>query len=184
GHERYTLDRILAEEALLLDAVGAREERSQLFGLHEFDLEGLSGDQQRAVRTIAWLPWLVCPLSAPAGAGKTTSMRALRAAANHSGKRVLVVAPTGKAVDVAVREGAGDTGVTVAAALRSLRENTLTLTPRTLVVVDEAGMVGTDALRELLAAATAAGVKTVLVGDAYQLAPVKARGGMFAQLCT
>jgi hypothetical protein len=27
-------------------------------------------------------------------------------------------------------------------------------------------------------------VKTVLVGDAHQLAPAKARGGMFAQLCT
>lgn len=184
GHERYTLDRILAEEALLLDLAGAREERSQLFGLHAFDLQGLSADQQRAVRTIAWLPWLVCPLSAPAGAGKTTSMRALRTAANHSGKRVLVVAPTGKAVDVAVREGAGDTGLTVAKALKSLREDTLALNHRTLVVVDEAGMVGTDALRELLAATTAAGVKTVLVGDAHQLAPVKARGGMFAQLCT
>jgi ATP-dependent exoDNAse (exonuclease V) alpha subunit len=45
-------------------------------------------------------------------------------------------------------------------------------------------MVGTDDLRELLAATTAAGCKTVLVGDAHQLAPVKARGGMFAQLCT
>ncbi len=44
-------------------------------------------------------------------------------------------------------------------------------------------MVGTSDLRELLAATTAAGVKTVLVGDAHQLAPVKARGGMFAQLC-
>jgi hypothetical protein len=45
-------------------------------------------------------------------------------------------------------------------------------------------MVGTADLRELLSATTAAGVKTVLVGDAHQLAPVKARGGMFAQLCT
>ncbi|WP_269766542.1 AAA family ATPase [Mycobacterium intracellulare] len=35
----------------------------------------------------------------------------------------------------------------------------------------------------LLAATTTAGVKCVLVGDAHQLAPVKARGGMFAQLC-
>ena len=52
-----------------------------------------------------------------------------------------------------------------------------------MVVVDEAGMVGTDDLRQLLAATTAAGAKTVLVGDAHQLAPVKARGGMFAQLC-
>src|SRR3981189_3793477 len=52
-----------------------------------------------------------------------------------------------------------------------------------LVVADEAAMVGTDDLRQLLTATTHAGVKTVLVGDAHQLAPVKARGGMFAQLC-
>ena len=58
----------------------------------------------------------------------------------------------------------------------------LTIDARTLVVVDEAGMVGTPQLRELLTATTAAGAKTVLVGDAHQLAPVKARGGMFAQL--
>ena len=45
-------------------------------------------------------------------------------------------------------------------------------------------MVGTGELRELLTATTVAGAKTVLVGDAHQLAPVKARGGMFAQLCT
>ena len=45
-------------------------------------------------------------------------------------------------------------------------------------------MVGTDDLRRLLAATSAAHTKTVLVGDAHQLAPVKARGGMFAQLCS
>jgi hypothetical protein len=39
------------------------------------------------------------------------------------------------------------------------------------------------ASRQLLTATTAAGVKTVLAGDAHQLAPVKARGGMFAYLC-
>ena len=44
-------------------------------------------------------------------------------------------------------------------------------------------MVGTDDLRQLLTATTRANVKTILVGDAHQLAPVKARGGMFAQLC-
>jgi conjugative relaxase-like TrwC/TraI family protein len=183
GHERFTLDRILAEEAVLLDHVGAQDVRAQLWGLHDWHLEGLSADQQQAVTAIAGLPWLVCPLSAPAGAGKTTSMRALTAAARASSRRVLVVAPTGKAVDVAVREGAGDVGMTVAKAVKALRDETLKLHQRTLVVVDEAGMVGTDELRHLLAATTAAGAKTVLVGDAHQLAPVKARGGMFAQLC-
>ena len=183
GHERFTLDRILAEEAVLLDLVDARDPRAQLW-VREDDTDGLSADQTRAVRTIAATPWLVQPVSAPAGAGKTTSMRALAAVAHRSRRRVLVLAPTGKAVDVAVREGAGDAGYTVAKALKSLRDETLRLDRQTVVVVDEAGMVGTDDLRQLLTATTTAGTKTVLVGDAHQLAPVKARGGMFAQLCT
>ena len=44
-------------------------------------------------------------------------------------------------------------------------------------------MLGTPQLRELLTATTRVGAKTVLVGDAHQLAPVHARGGMFEQLC-
>jgi hypothetical protein len=183
GHERFTLDRILAEEVVLLDRVDARDNRAQLWMTAQ-DTAGLSPDQKRAVENIAASPWLVQPLSAPAGAGKTTSMRALVGAAHRSNRRVLLLAPTGKAVDVAVREGAGDTGYTVAQALKSLQDGTLQLGRQTVVVVDEAAMVGTDDLRQLLTATTAAGVKTVLVGDARQLAPVKARGGMFAQLCT
>ena len=182
GHERFTLDRILAEEAVLLDQVDARDPRTLLWIKNE-DTAGLSADQKRAVENIAAAPWLVCPVSAPAGAGKTTSMRALVAAAHRSRRHVPLVAPTGKAVDVAIREGAGDTGHTVAKALKSLHDDTLRLDRRTVVVVDEAGMVGTDDLRQLLTATTNAGTKTVLVGDAHQLAPVKARGGMFAQLC-
>jgi ATP-dependent exoDNAse (exonuclease V) alpha subunit len=187
GHERFTLDRILAEEALVMDLVDARDDRAVLWALDDRDPDtaALSTEQARAVRTIATSPWLVQPLSAPAGAGKTTSMRALRSIANNGGYgRVLVLAPTGTAVDVAMREGAGDTGLTIAKALQSLREDTLHLTRPTLVVVDEAAMVGTDDLRQLLTATTEAGVKTVLVGDAHQLAPVRARGGMFAQLCS
>ena len=45
-------------------------------------------------------------------------------------------------------------------------------------------MVGTPELKKLLACATAGRAKTVLVGDAYQLSPVNARGGTFEQLCT
>ncbi|MCV7017787.1 MobF family relaxase [Mycolicibacterium aichiense] len=184
GHERFTLDLILAEEAAVLDLVDAHDPRSILSGLPD-DIDGLSPDQQRAVVNIAVSPWLVQPLSAPAGAGKTTSMRALVAMAHRGrGSRVLVLAPTGNAVDVAVREGAGDTGYTIAKAVRDIDSQRLILSPRDLVIVDEAGMVGTDDLRRLLIATTTTGVKTVLVGDQHQLAPVKARGGMFAQLCT
>jgi ATP-dependent exoDNAse (exonuclease V) alpha subunit len=167
-----------------MDLVDARNDRAQLWVTDE-DTAGLSSEQKQVVENIGRSPWLVQPLSAPAGAGKTTSLQALATAARHRyGASVLVLAPTGKAVDVAMREGAGDTGLTVAKALASLRDNTVELNQWTLVVVDEAAMVGTDNLRKLLTATTAAGAKTVLVGDQHQLAPVKARGGMFAQLCT
>ena len=184
GHERFTLDAILEEETAVLDLVDAREDRALLW-VKEEDTAALSPDQKRAVENIGRSPWLVQPLSAPAGAGKTTSMRALRAAVQRRlCGTVLVLAPTGKAVDVAVREGAGDQGYTIAKALQLLRHNQLELGPHTLIVIDEAAMVGTGDLRQLLTATTQAGAKTVLVGDAQQLAPVKARGGMFAQLCT
>lgn len=98
-------------------------------------------------------------------------------------KQVLVIAPTGKAVDEAMQDGAGDRGLTVAKALQLLDTGELALGARSVVVVDEASMVGTPELRRLLEATTAARAKTVLVGDPYQLAPVKARGGMFEQLC-
>jgi conjugative relaxase-like TrwC/TraI family protein len=183
GHERFTLSRILAEEMAVLDLVDAQDRRSQLW-FWDDDTAGLSAQQKRVVMAIGDSPWLVQPLSAPAGAGKTTSLKALVAAAHHRRRaRVLVLAPTGKAVDVAMREGAGDEGMTISKAVQSLRDDTLALDCWTLVVVDEAGMVGTDDLRQLLTATTKVGAKTVLVGDAYQLAPVKARGGMFAQLC-
>lgn len=186
GSVRFTAPAIIAEEAAVVGLIDARIDRAVL---PETTITAavaaaeLSPDQGRAITAIGTSPWLIQPLSAPAGAGKTTSLTALRSAANTAGKRVLVVAPTGAAVDVAVREGAGDEGFTVAKALGALRDETLPLDPSVLIVVDEAGMVGTTDLRELLSATTAAGVKTVLVGDAHQLAPVKARGGMFAQLC-
>jgi conjugative relaxase-like TrwC/TraI family protein len=184
GHERFTLDRILAEEMAVMDLVDAQEPRSMLWFWEE-DTAGLSDQQKRVVMAIGDSPWLVQPLSAPAGAGKTTSIKALVAAAHHRQRaRVLVLAPTGVAVDVAMREGAGDQGMTIAKAVQSLRDDDLKLDCWTLVVVDEAGMVGTDELRQLLTATTKVGAKTVLVGDSHQLAPVKARGGMFAQLCT
>lgn len=182
GHERFTTAAVIAEEAAIVDLMGTRNESAALTPA-TLDTAGLSADQARAITAIATSPWLIQPLSAPAGAGKTTSLKALRAAAHRGGKpRVVVLAPTGKAVDVAVDEGAGDTGYTLAQAVKDLRNRELTFDDRTLIVVDEAGMVGTPHLRELLAAATAAGAKTVLVGDAHQLAPVKARGGMFDQL--
>ncbi len=182
GHEKYTLDVIMAEELRIFDLVDQSETRSRLDVRFE-DVQALAPDQARAVGNIAVSPFLVQPLAAPAGAGKTHALSALRAAAARTHKHLLVLAPTGKAVDEALHSGAGDRGFTVAKALGLLDAGELGLDGRTVVVVDEASMVGTHELRRLLEATTAARAKTVLVGDPYQLAPVKARGGVFEQLC-
>jgi conjugative relaxase-like TrwC/TraI family protein len=182
GHEMFTVDAVIAEEARIFDMVDAADTRARL-DVRTADLADLSADQARAIAAIGHSPYLVQPLQAPAGAGKTHSLRALRAAAHRTGKQVLVLAPTGKAVDEAMRDDAGDRGFTVAKALQLLDAGKLNLDRRTVLVVDEASMVGTPELRYLLAATTAAHAKLVLVGDAYQLVPVKARGGMFEHLC-
>jgi ATP-dependent exoDNAse (exonuclease V) alpha subunit len=96
---------------------------------------------------------------------------------------VLVCAPTGKAVDEALAEGAGDDGMTVAKALQMIERRELTVDRSTLIVVDEASMVGTPDLRKMVACAQHGPAKIVLVGHAHQISPVKARGGMFEQLC-
>lgn len=182
GYERYTIDLILAEEIELLGLVDARDDRAAL-RVTQADAEGLSANQIQAVTAMAGSPWLVQPLAAPAGAGKTHCLKALRRAAHRAGRTVVVVAPHGRAVDVAINDCAGDAGYTVDKALIELREGRLTLSPRTVVVVDEAGLIGNNHLRDLLAFTTKAGTKVLLVGDAHQLAPVRKRGGMFEQLC-
>lgn len=186
GTERFTVDQILVEEKRVFDLVDASSPRAACWVQRTDTPEalGLSGQQHAAVTAIAASPQLVMPLSAPAGAGKTTSMRALRTLVERRHKaKVIVVAPTGKAVDVAVAEGAATEGYTMHSALARLADGRLELGPFDVVVVDEAGMVGTGHWLRLLTATTAAGAKTVMVGDPHQLEPVKARGGMFTQLC-
>jgi hypothetical protein len=86
GHERFTLDRILAEETAVLDLADARDDRTLLW-VKDDDTAALSPDQMRAVQKLGRSPWLIQPLSAPAGAGKTTSLRALRAPPRRHGGR-------------------------------------------------------------------------------------------------
>jgi conjugative relaxase-like TrwC/TraI family protein len=55
-------------------------------------------------------------------------------------------------------------------------KNLVRLTSKTILVVDEAGMVGTRQMKTILDAAKKAGAKVVLVGDAKQLQPIDAGG--------
>lgn len=182
GHERFTVDAVIAEEERIFEMVDEEDTRARL-DIRDTDIGDLSPDQARAIRNIAHSPYLVQPLQAPAGAGKTHSLKVLRAGAHRGGKEVLVLAPTGKAVDEAMRDEAGDRGLTVDKALKLIENDQLRVDRRTVIIVDEASMVGTPDLKKLLACAVDGRAKIVLVGDPYQLSPVKKRGGMFENLC-
>ena len=126
-----------------------------------------------------------------AGAGKTRRLAATRKQVEARGGRMLVVTPTRKAAQVA----AGEVGTETRAVAKLLHEHGFRwddeghwsrtepspaappLDSRTLLVVDEAGMLDQDSARALLALADAGGAQVTLIGDRHQL-PAVGRGGV------
>ena len=117
---------------------------------------------------------------APAGTGKTTAMRALAAAWVEDGGTVLGLAPSAAAAAV-LREQTGATTDTLAKLTWSLQHDDLpdwarAIGPRTLVVIDEAGMADTLTLDTAVQFVTARGGQVRLIGDTQQLAAIGAGG--------
>jgi conjugative relaxase-like TrwC/TraI family protein len=115
-----------------------------------------------------------------AGAGKTYALDPARAAWEAGGYRVLGAALAARAA-AELEAGAGIPSMTVARLLQELGTRRLPLDRRTVVVVDEAGMLGTRDTAALARATARAGAKLVLVGDDAQL-PEIAAGGAFRGL--
>ncbi|MFI8632316.1 MobF family relaxase [Microbacterium sp. NPDC077663] len=142
----------------------------------------LSADQLDAIAKIAVSARVVDVLVGPAGAGKTTTMSALRRAweTEHGRGSVLGLAPSAAAAQVLGEELRIPTENT-AKWLFEHRRGTWNLTRGQLVIVDEASLAGTFALDRLAAHAAEVGAKLLLVGDWAQLQAVDA-GGAFGLL--
>lgn len=115
-----------------------------------------------------------------AGTGKTTMLKALGGAYRSAGFE-----PTGCCQSAAAAQNlARETGIpsrTIASLLLALREGRSSLSPRSIVVLDEAGMVGSREFSLLQEQVVNAGAKLVCVGDPKQLQPIEA-GGIFRSL--
>jgi hypothetical protein len=114
-----------------------------------------------------------------AGSGKTWALGLVREAFELDGYQVLGMAPTGIATVGLADEGFADAR-TIDRLLLDLQGGRIELDSRTVLVVDEAAMVGTRKLAPLLSHAERAGTKVVLVGDDRQFASVAAGGGFRA----
>jgi conjugative relaxase-like TrwC/TraI family protein len=117
----------------------------------------------------------------PPGTGKTFALAAAREAWETSGLKVYGAAVARRAA-VELTSSAGIEATSVTALLGDLRRvNGDLLDDRTVIVVDEAAMMGTRPLAELCERTIAAGAKLVLVGDHAQLPEIDA-GGAFRSL--
>jgi len=127
----------------------------------------LGEDQRRAIYHVLRTNDRITGLRGLAGSGKTTALRELVAACKEAKIEPLFCAPTAAATDVLRKEGFE------AKTLQSLLLSKPVLTERQLIVLDEAGAVGTDDMKRLFDCARDA--RIILSGDTGQHASV-ARG--------
>ena len=191
GAARYTTRDILDAEQRLLDTAVqhtryglTRDSVSELVGRFEQRYGLTLDDGQRAlVLGFAADPRRLVVGIGPAGAGKTTAMKAVAEAWRTTGRRVVPLAPSAAAAEVLASELGcraenlhkfQHTHTTESA----LEDPWFTLQPGDLVLVDEAGMAGTRRLDWLVSYARERGAVVRLLGDPSQLSAVEAGGAL------
>jgi len=141
----------------------------------------IGADQAGMVRDLCQRGDGVSVVEGRAGTGKTFALGVARHAWQTGGHRVLGAAPTGIAAMSLEAEGFEETA-TCDRLLAELDRHGAreVLGERAVLVVDEAGMVGSRTLARLLDHTANARAKVVLVGDDRQLAAIDAGGGFRA----
>src|SRR5215218_6964155 len=192
AERRWTTPELLTvEQRLLAAAVGRAAEQvgvcsptvvRQALAAHPT----VGVDQEAMVRDLTQGGAGVQVVVGRAGTGKTYALGVARHAWQLDGYQVLGTAPTGIATVCLDSEGF-EHARTVDRLLAELDQERHPggrrggqdglLDARTVLVVDEAGMVGSRKLARLLDHAEQAGAKVVLVGDDRQLAAIEAGGG-------
>jgi len=187
GADRYTSQRILDAEQRILTAVGrhdgaAVEASAVELALLEMAANGtaLDAGQAALVRQMCTSGARVELAIAPAGAGKTTAMRALTLAWTEDGGQVIGLAPSAAAAAV-LAEHTGIHTDTLAKLTWSLQHNELPdwaahIDGRTLIIIDEAGMADTLSLDLAVRYAIGRGASVRLIGDDQQLGAIGAGG--------
>jgi conjugative relaxase-like TrwC/TraI family protein len=139
----------------------------------------LSKEQRTALAHLTAAPRLSV-LEGLAGTGKSHLLGAARQIWEANDYEVRAAALAGKAAK-GLQESSGIRAQTLHSLLKDLQTGRDRLTDRTVLVIDEAGMIGSRQFARLLEAADGAQAKVVLVGDANQLQPIEA-GQIFERI--
>lgn len=131
----------------------------------------LSSDQDKAIRHLVAEGQLKC-IVGYAGAGKTMALEACREIWETDGYHVYGFAPTGRAAKNL--EDSRIPSQTLHKFLKSFEEGRCQYNPKSVLVLDEGGMVDEERFQTFLSAVKTLGVKAVVIGDEAQLQPIEA----------
>ena len=189
GRERFSTREMLAAEQRLEAAAGAMAEdrRHGVLAVMTFaaldaaKARGLQlgAEQRDAVHHVTREGSLALVVGY-AGTGKSSMLGVAREAWESAGYRVRGAALSGVAAE-GLQAGSGIHSTTLAGLEWAWGQDRDQLGRRDVLVVDEAGMVGSRQMERVVSAARAAGAKVVLVGDPEQLQAIEA-GAAFRAL--
>jgi Ti-type conjugative transfer relaxase TraA len=177
GRQRFTSRDMLTAERSLLEKADELAQRAD----HHVDPKRrtavltqhrLSGEQERAVVEVTTRGDLKA-LAGVAGSGKSTALAAMRQVWEAEGYTVKGAAVAGIAAQN-LEIAAGIESRTLASYDLAWSRGRDTLSHRDILVIDEAGMIGTKQLERVFAVAEKAHAKVVLVGDPEQLQAIEA----------
>ena len=132
---------------------------------------GLSPEQRDAAAILLESGDLAC-LVGYAGAGKSTMLREVRAELEAAGYIVRGAALSGIAAQN-LESGSGIEARTLASLRYAWEDDKERLTAKDVLVIDEAGMIGSRELDTVLTEARKAGAKVIMVGDPEQLQAIE-----------
>jgi conjugative relaxase-like TrwC/TraI family protein len=182
---RWSTPDLLAVEQRLVAAAVDRAGEHTAVASHDAVRAALAAhptageDQAGMVRDVCQGGAGIALVVGKAGTGKTFALGMARHAWQLDGYRTLATAPTGIATVSLEAEGFEEVA-TCDRLLADLDHDREQLDSRSVLVVDEAAMLGSRKLTRLLDHAEHAGSKVVLVGDDRQLAAIDAGGGFRA----
>ncbi|PHY22886.1 Ti-type conjugative transfer relaxase TraA [Caulobacter sp. BP25] len=186
GHERYTsramleVERRLEQDATMLaERKGHRVSPAASLRAREGLGVTMSHTQAAAFDHVLGAQDLALVVGY-AGSGKSTMLGAAQRAWTAQGYRVRGAALSGMAAE-GLQNGSGIPARTIASLEHAWAQGRDPLTAGDVLVIDEAGLIGSRQMQRVLAEATQAGAKVVLVGDAEQLQAIEA-GAAFRAL--
>ncbi|MBS3849780.1 relaxase domain-containing protein [Devosia sp. BSSL-BM10] len=136
----------------------------------------LSAEQTRAALQVTRGGRVAIVEGAP-GAGKSTAQRPIVASYEAAGFRVIGAATAWKIASALGKDLCIESRAT-ADWLALLEHGKVTFDDKTVLIIDEAGLIGARDMLRLLEVANASGAKLILVGDRNQIQPIAAGPGL------